>query len=271
MSRNTTLGRDVHFFDSSRPDKALGGLKSTSSFTERTFLSALEILIISNSPYDIPLRPTDEPLQPGLYDIKPLSPDGRILITKEWCITRVPSYTVSGRDEKCRPRVRERDGKCVITGAVNPRKHTICIFPLSGELWFSANGFSRWITNREDEHDTGTNSCQNGLLMRSHVHEEFDNFSFSINVDDDYKVVTFMEDVLDIGGRLLDPLSASDKLLRWHFRQAVLANMRGAGEPIFETDFPHGSDMVGEIMSGPEAAKRMEAELFSRLNGMSLA
>ncbi|KAK9364517.1 hypothetical protein V1509DRAFT_643596, partial [Lipomyces kononenkoae] len=58
-------------------------------------------------------------------------------------------------------------------------------------------------------------------------------------------------------------------LLRWHFRQAVLANMRGAGEPIFETDFPPGSDMVGEIISGPEAAKRMEAELFSRLHGLS--
>lgn len=29
-----------------------------------------------------------------------------------------------------------------------------------------------------------------------------------------------------------------DQLLRWHFRQAVLANMRGAGEPVFENDFP---------------------------------
>lgn len=25
---------------------------------------------------------------------------------------------------------------------------------------------------------------------------------------------------------------------RWHFRQAVLANMRGAGQPVFENDFP---------------------------------
>ncbi|KAK9238691.1 hypothetical protein V1525DRAFT_341026 [Lipomyces kononenkoae] len=59
-------------------------------------------------------------------------------------------------------------------------------------------------------------------------------------------------------------------LLRWHFRQAVLANMREAGEPSFEMDFPLGSDMIGEIFSGPEAAKRMEAELFSRLSGVSL-
>jgi hypothetical protein len=56
-----------------------------------------------------------------------------------------------------------------------------------------------------------------------------------------------------------------DQLLRWHFRQAVLANMRGAGEPMFESDFPPGSDMAGEVRNGPKAAERMEFELFSRL------
>ena len=56
-----------------------------------------------------------------------------------------------------------------------------------------------------------------------------------------------------------------DELLRWHFRQAVLTNMRGAGEPIFEHDFPPGSDMMGQILKGPRAADRMEFELFGRL------
>ena len=65
--------------------------------------------------------------------------------------------------------------------------------------------------------------------------------------------------------RLLnDARRPADELLRWHFRQAVLANMRGAGEPCFETDFPPGSDIMGEIMEGPKAAERMEFELFSR-------
>lgn len=54
-------------------------------------------------------------------------------------------------------------------------------------------------------------------------------------------------------------------LLRWHFRQAVLANVRGAGEPLLEHDFPPGSDMMGEILSGPKAAERMEFELANRL------
>ena len=55
-----------------------------------------------------------------------------------------------------------------------------------------------------------------------------------------------------------------DQLLRWHFRQAVLANMRGAGEPTFDFDFPPGSDIMGEIIEGPKAAERMEFELFGR-------
>jgi len=41
--------------------------------------------------------------------------------------------------------------------------------------------------------------------------------------------------------------------------------MKGASEPVLECDFPPSSDMVGEIMSGPKAADRMEFELFSRL------
>jgi hypothetical protein len=62
-----------------------------------------------------------------------------------------------------------------------------------------------------------------------------------------------------------DPQRPSDQLLRWHFRQAVLINMRGAGEPVFEHDFPPGSDIVGEILEGPKAPERMEFELFNRL------
>ena len=61
------------------------------------------------------------------------------------------------------------------------------------------------------------------------------------------------------------PERPPDQLLSWHFRQAVLANVRGPGEPIFENDFPPGSDMTGQIRNGPKAAERMEFELFSRL------
>ena len=42
--------------------------------------------------------------------------------------------------------------------------------------------------------------------------------------------------------------------------------MKGAGECFFETDFPLGSDIMGQIVNGPRAAERMEFELFGRLN-----
>ena len=67
---------------------------------------------------------------------------------------------------------------------------------------------------------------------------------------------------------LSDPLRPVDELLRWHFRQAVLVNMKGMGEPCFENDFPPGSDIMGEIMSGLKGGERMEFELFNRFNAM---
>ncbi|KAK9319413.1 hypothetical protein V1517DRAFT_266338, partial [Lipomyces orientalis] len=57
------------------------------------------------------------------------------------------------------------------------------------------------------------------------------------------------------------PHQVNDSILFWHFQQAVLANMRGVGEPIFDEDIPPGSDT---ILSGPAPAERMEFELSGR-------
>ncbi|KAF2474888.1 uncharacterized protein BDR25DRAFT_214779, partial [Lindgomyces ingoldianus] len=45
---------------------------------------------------------------------------------------------------------------------------------------------------------------------------------------------------------------------------AALANIKCAGEPVFEHDFPPSTDIVGEILHGPKA-NRMKFELFGRL------
>ncbi|KAK9240711.1 hypothetical protein V1525DRAFT_453819 [Lipomyces kononenkoae] len=276
MATRRLQRRNVHIYSATEPDRLLGGLQLNSSVTTKTFLLMLDILIVADCPYSVTLRnsdvsltATDEPLRPGVYDLTPDSPGGSISVTDE------PYY-------QFRRIVRERDGKCVITGLVNTDAdigdwtifEAAHIFPLSHGDYFRNQGFPRWVTNRRDEHDTGINSCQNGLLMQTTVRRLFDGFKFSINPDDNYKITSFDSDVLRLDGRILDPVCrdpnderrASDELLRWHFHQAVLANMRGAGEPVFEFDFPPGTDMVGEIRSGPEPAKSMEAELFSRLD-----
>lgn len=48
---------------------------------------------------------------------------------------------------------------------------------------------------------------------------------------------------------------------------AVLANVRGAEveHQAWETDFPEGGDVLGEILEGPRAKERMELELIERL------
>lgn len=57
----------------------------------------------------------------------------------------------------------------------------------------------------------------------------------------------------------------SDNALRWHFEQAVLAHVKGAaGKPAWDFDLG-GGDEIGEIMEGPYAGERMEAELYTRL------
>ena len=87
--------------------------------------------------------------------------------------------------------------------------------------------------------------------------------------------MVFDDDIYGFDGRTLDyicrdpedPHRVSDELLRWHFRQSVLANMRGAGEPVFEHDFT-GKDMMEEIREGPYAKERFELELAARLYGV---
>ncbi|KAF2476850.1 uncharacterized protein BDR25DRAFT_209173, partial [Lindgomyces ingoldianus] len=42
------------------------------------------------------------------------------------------------------------------------------------------------------------------------------------------------------------------------FRHAVLANLRGPGELVFEHDFPPGSDIVGDTLQGLKADEKVE-------------
>ena len=85
----------------------------------------------------------------------------------------------------------------------------------------------------------------------------------------------FTKNVFAVDGRTLDavcrdkedPHRVSDELLRWHCRQCVLANMKGAGELLFEHDFVN-KDMIKEISEGPYGKERFELELAARLHGV---
>ena len=214
-------------------------------------------------------------------------------------VHRVESHSISGREDSFREGVRARDRKCVITGVVNRRAPTgywgsfeaAHIFPVGAENIWREGGFSKYITDMDNATGvTKINSCQNGFLLRSHVHTDFDQYLISVNPDvsslhylncvfayellqDGYKVVVFCEDLDGLDGRILDsvcrnpgdPHRISDAILRWHFRQCILGNMRGAGEPTFENDFPPGTDMMKVVREGPYSKERFELELAARL------
>ncbi|EEQ31358.1 hypothetical protein McanMca71_004533 [Microsporum canis] len=270
-----------------------GGFYQAGSITEEIFLWMLQnVLLVAEQPLTVTHRAssrvitrTTHVVELGDYDV---SSAGPIQVTDEVASLRVLSYSVSGRENHFRDGVRARDGRCVITGVLNQFAQfgrwnafkAAHVFPLQHESIWIDQGYSRWVTNMADEVGVSRiNSTQNGLLLKSDVHELFDSYMLSINPDDGYKIISFGPDILGVDGRILDPICrnpndsnrVSDDILRWHFRQAVLANMKGAGDPVFESDFPPGTDMIADIREGPASQQRFEMEMASRLQGFSRA
>ena len=50
MPLNRSLGRNIHFYDSTVPDVALGGFIQNGSVTEANFLDFLSILLVTAAP-----------------------------------------------------------------------------------------------------------------------------------------------------------------------------------------------------------------------------
>jgi len=183
--------------------------------------------------------------------------------------------------------IRARDRKCVFSDLPNSDPQiqheiwvgldaTYIVPPEHEELWIQSDN-DRLITNMDNV--TGSskiNSTQNGFLLDSSAHEMFNQYLLAVNPDDGYKIVSFCGNSFGYDGKILDPVcrnpadpnSVSDQLLRWHFRQSILANMRGDGEPIFEHDFPPGTDMMAEILEGPNGKERFEFVMAARLRGL---
>lgn len=104
---------------------------------------------------------------------------------------------------------------------------------LSISSLLSIKSIGRWITDM----DNAINSTQNGFLLDSDVHRKFAQYFTSVNPDDGYKVcLTSM--VTGMMVEFLTPCAetqpiptASDQLLRWHFRlsASLIEYERGRG------------------------------------------
>jgi len=76
MPTDRTLVRNVVFYDASKPDQVLGGLRQNGSITEANFLDILGIVLVIRSLICVQERTSKEfvvrrnvPLQSGVYDI----------------------------------------------------------------------------------------------------------------------------------------------------------------------------------------------------------
>ncbi|KAG0639123.1 hypothetical protein HOY80DRAFT_886772 [Tuber brumale] len=280
--------RDTYIYASDNRSTVIGGLWVAEGITNANLYSMLEIFCSFSDTFNLQTESEQlvgrdlEPLQPGNYYIVT---NGSIVITDEAPLIRTTLLPSGPRVASFRDAIRDRDRRCVITG--RPARlaqfgnwrgfETAHIFPLAHEGHWNDHKYSRWITiPPTNESDGSINSVQNGILVTSDIRQYFESYDLTINPDDNYKIVCFTPDSIyyHIAGRHLDqsfldnPLRPVDQLLRWHFRQAVLVNMKGAGEPCFETDFPPGSDIMGEIMGGLKGGEVMEFELFTRFNAI---
>jgi hypothetical protein len=117
-----------------------------------------------------------------------------IQINDETPLLRTISLQTGTRVQAFTDAIRSRDGRCVITGELPIDSdrglwtglEAAHIFPLAYEGIWKDHNYSRWISTPPDGEEIKggkINSAQNGLLLRSDIHQLFDFFFFSINPD----------------------------------------------------------------------------------------
>ena len=207
---NRFVGRDVHLYDAKDRETILGGLELNSGVTNANFYSMVEIFISFESDYvlldeaTVQVPRNGDPLQTGCYFImtegmypqpsclgkpKLIPVQGSITITDETPLFRTISVNSGTRVRGFRDSVRDRDRRCLISGDVAQDRRgnwhgcNAChVFPLAHEGHWNEYDYGRWISIPPPQGGL-INSVQNGLLLRSDLHQLFDGYDISINPD----------------------------------------------------------------------------------------
>lgn len=115
---------------------------------------------------------------------------GSISINNESWIFRAFSHSTGTRTQAFRDAIRLRDRRCIISGqqVLNADIgfwtgfEAAHVFPLAHEDHWINHNYDRWIT-KPPAKGGSINSIQNGLLLRSDIHQLFDSYTVSINPD----------------------------------------------------------------------------------------
>ncbi|KAJ9485108.1 hypothetical protein VN97_g8249 [Penicillium thymicola] len=184
-----------------------------------------------------------------------------------------------------RDSLRNKDRCCTITGpsTIFIDEHPFQdvdathVFPAIRLEEWRRGGYRRCITDTRPNSeigDSGLYSAQNGLLLRADIHAHFNAFQIRIDPDANYKIIVFGSDPTGMGGTHLRDSArsgtqrVSPDLLRWHLRMCLYNRFKANAEPrpMWEEDLEE--DPIGSILMQPDAAERMEVELFTRLGGL---
>ncbi|KFX98326.1 hypothetical protein V490_02366, partial [Pseudogymnoascus sp. VKM F-3557] len=133
---------------------------------------------------------------------------------------------------------------------------------------WKSESWQRQITDDKYDGESGINSVQNGILLRSNVHDLFDTFYIAVNPDRDYKTYCFLNDpTLDNLITFRDTNTVNKyqpcrALLKHHFKMCVLLNMKGRTVyPVWDEDILPGCDDMTEVSRSEEGKLRLEAIL----------
>ncbi|KAG0633588.1 hypothetical protein HOY80DRAFT_1012927 [Tuber brumale] len=249
MALNRSGLRNTLFYDAANPVVVLVGFRQNGSISVANLLSILEIpLVTEGKPVCVRARVLGDILTRNNISLEirdhDIYCDNPIELTNEAWAQRLSSDSAAGMETRFCDGVRARDKKCVISSIVNPDIHiqhdmwtafgATYIFPLEHEIVWIRSEYGRWITDMD------------GVAGSSKIHPRSKRQLF-----DQYLVVVFDTDAWGYDGRILDPVCPNPA------DPHLLADMRGLGEPIFEHDFPPGTDM------------RFELKIAARLRGLS--
>ncbi|KFY37365.1 hypothetical protein V495_07224 [Pseudogymnoascus sp. VKM F-4514 (FW-929)] len=297
-----SVTRNIHFVDGQNDE--IGGAWQNGALTWSEMAEWMEITfqtpINGYAPFPClepgdPVRPlaqhgpviimqgNDNIITPGFYVI--LSPQGnevKIPINQENPIPRTTSRATSSEMDNhtktFRNRVRTRDGRCVITrtgpiGGDFIRLSAAHIFPIAHLGMWKSESWHRQITDDKYDGESGINSVQNGILLRSDVHDLFDTFYIAVNPDRDYKTYCFLNDptldnlIMFRATNTVDKYQPCRALLKHLFKMCVLLNMKGrTGYPVWDEDIPPGCDDMTEVSRSKEGKLRLETILAGKLN-----
>ncbi|OAL37385.1 hypothetical protein AYO20_03234 [Fonsecaea nubica] len=206
ITRDRSVGRNVHIYDLNNPTTVIGGLLLLPGVTNANFYAMIEIIVIFEGPFflqyenETKIEKDDYPLQPGKYYII-----GSFRLNNELWLVRAISLATGSRITAFAEAIRLRDRQCVISGRPVPTFNGIDfwrgfeaahIFPLAYE--------GDWIKQNYGQLVQGgsINSVQNGLLLDAGIRQLFDSYSISINPDDNYKIIAFEPTGYDFEDRL---------------------------------------------------------------------